>query len=328
MSAEETPQTQQVRSERHEPDFYARIPKMASLELTPYEVALYLNYKMTAADDGICFKSDETLAAETHMGITKVKECRNSLIEKGYIRKETNNREDGNSITITIVWLWDENHQRFSEGSRHESTPSSPGVYPVAATSLQSKSLVSKSPEEESTKEIQTGFPTPPVNRDIQRPSGKNETIEGANGPIKKEYGELALKIMAASGAKSLTDTQEADLERDIGWIDPETLQAHEDVSPRFKYQMDDMFHKFAEWAIAKQKEYVPNGTPSRSKIIAHLRGYTRKDGWLYYLKEYASTYKPPVNRRSLEDSLMPRFNIAEELMRGRDDATQEGNTV
>lgn len=109
-----------VLMERPEPTFFAKIPKMAQLELDPYELALYTNYKQTASDseNGAAWKSNKTLAQECRMSIRKVQEARKSLEAKGYIQSTyTNNENDSVSspVTVTIVDVWEENHKRFAK---------------------------------------------------------------------------------------------------------------------------------------------------------------------------------------------------------------------
>ena len=111
---------QHIQTERQEPTFYARVPKMAITDLDPYELALYCNYKQTASDAGGCTKSNATLAEETGMSISKLKLARKALEEKGFIRVERRTDESGvenQTILVTIVDIWAENHQRFSKGS-------------------------------------------------------------------------------------------------------------------------------------------------------------------------------------------------------------------
>jgi hypothetical protein len=121
---------QNISSERQEPTFYAMIPKMAIQDLTPYELALYTVYKQTASDHGVCFKSNATLAKEAHMSVSRMKEARKALEEKGYIRVKYTEDEAGIINTppdITIIDIWGQNHKRFAlEGGRQKTTPQSP----------------------------------------------------------------------------------------------------------------------------------------------------------------------------------------------------------
>lgn len=102
--------------ERHEPTFFAMVPKMAQMDLAPYELALYCNLKQTASDGGAVTKSNRTLAFETHMSIAQVKRARKALEVKGYIRVEHRVDEQGNQNQTNIITLrdvWALNHHRF-----------------------------------------------------------------------------------------------------------------------------------------------------------------------------------------------------------------------
>lgn len=104
--------------ERQEPTFYSKIPKMATLELTPYELALYANYKQTASEEGKAWKSNKTLAKECKMSVRMVQECRKSLETKGYIHCTYKPNENGvvsSSVIVTIIDVWAKNHKMFSK---------------------------------------------------------------------------------------------------------------------------------------------------------------------------------------------------------------------
>lgn len=123
-----------VASQRRDPTFFAMIPKMAMLDLTPFELALYCNYKQTAADDpeGYCSKSNGTLSRETSMSVSAVKKAREGLFEKGFITVEIHEDENGvinTPSTVRIVDVWETNYDRFkggsekSRGGRQKTTP-------------------------------------------------------------------------------------------------------------------------------------------------------------------------------------------------------------
>lgn len=134
-----------VQNEQQEPTFYARIPKMCSLDLNPYELALYCNYKQTASDDGYCDKSNSKLAKETHMSVGKVKQAKKSLEDKKLITIEHRKDKSGieNQTTyIKIVDIWKQNHDRYAikgsqdmtRGGHHMTTPWSPDNQGVVTT--------------------------------------------------------------------------------------------------------------------------------------------------------------------------------------------------
>lgn len=108
-----------VEYERQEPTFYARVPKLATMSLEPYELALYIHYKQTASDNGYCSKSNKTLATEAQMSVSKVKDARQSLLEKGFITVKNHYDDDGNinrPPTVRIADIWQKNHETYSVG--------------------------------------------------------------------------------------------------------------------------------------------------------------------------------------------------------------------
>lgn len=99
-----------------EPSFFAMIPKMAMMDLDPYELALYCNYKMTAMENGACWKSNATVSRETGMSDSKMRQTRLQLVAKGFIQltQETDNPDVNTPPIITIVNVWAENHERYA----------------------------------------------------------------------------------------------------------------------------------------------------------------------------------------------------------------------
>lgn len=106
---------QRIKTERREPTYYARIPRMAVQDLGPYELALYCHYKQIAAEDGSCFKSNATLARETRMSVNRMKQARATLEQLGYIFVTHHVDKNGNenqTVTVTIADIWTINHTR------------------------------------------------------------------------------------------------------------------------------------------------------------------------------------------------------------------------
>jgi hypothetical protein len=135
---------QYVKNEKREPTFYARIPKMAIMDLDPYELALYCNYKQTAAEDGECTKSNETLAKETGMSVSKVKTTRAKLEKKGYIVVAQHFDDHGienKPKTVKIVDVWEENHKRYYTPRHDVTTPQSPENGEGVTTSPQRRTI-------------------------------------------------------------------------------------------------------------------------------------------------------------------------------------------
>lgn len=128
---------QTIEHERQEPTFYAMIPKMAIMDLDPYELALYCNYKQTTGEKGKCTKTNATICRETRMSVNKMKAARAALEAKGYIRvvhhfDETDPEKKFENAPPTIIVrdIWVINHQLFSvslyEGVSFSDTPPSP----------------------------------------------------------------------------------------------------------------------------------------------------------------------------------------------------------
>lgn len=138
-----------VLMERQEPTFYAKIPKMVQLDLDPYELALYTNYKQTASDNpnGGGWKSNETLAKECGMSPRKVTDVRKSLVDKGYIHCQYETSESGkehSAAIVTIVDVWAENHARFSKGIAPDANPPSHDVLSPLAPDANKEELINK----------------------------------------------------------------------------------------------------------------------------------------------------------------------------------------
>lgn len=78
------------------------------LKLDVYEFVLYSHLKQIAGDRGMCFQSNTTLAERIGCGITKLKEAKTSLQERGLITitKRTNPNGGDTSDLIEIVDIW------------------------------------------------------------------------------------------------------------------------------------------------------------------------------------------------------------------------------
>lgn len=146
---------QVINEDINEPSHYAMIPKMAMMDLGPYELTLYCHYKMTASEHGRCWKSNSTLAKETGMSVRKVQDMRGKLAEKGYITISYEPDEDGNvnkPPTISIVNRWAENRRRYSKPNTpppHDThTPHAQGAYPHAQGAPKEESVKKNSKKE------------------------------------------------------------------------------------------------------------------------------------------------------------------------------------
>jgi len=105
-----------IQEDENEPSNFAMIPKMAMMDLDPYELALYCHYKITAAENGACWKSNATVSKETGMSDSKMRQTRLSLVDKGYIQltQETDTPDVNTPPIVTIINVWAENRQRYT----------------------------------------------------------------------------------------------------------------------------------------------------------------------------------------------------------------------
>jgi hypothetical protein len=157
---------QTIKGDIHEPSNYAMIPKMAMIDLEPYELVLYCHYKITAAEEGDCWKSNKTLARETGMSETKIKETRLSLVAKGFITLIQIADENGNINTppvINVVNVWAENRKRYTKKeaptpSRHAPTPSRHAPTPQSPRATK-VSVLETEPSNKDTSANASGFP-------------------------------------------------------------------------------------------------------------------------------------------------------------------------
>jgi len=106
-----------------EKTYYAMIPKLASIELNPYELALYTNYMQTCGQcGGECKKSNATLASETHMSVRQVQKMRKALAQKGYIEVLSTGNESPPRVKI-IATIWQRNTDTYSRKQDAQQTP-------------------------------------------------------------------------------------------------------------------------------------------------------------------------------------------------------------
>lgn len=124
MSKEDEGQVVQENS--NEPSNFAMIPKMAMIDLDPYELTLYCHYKITASEGGTCYKSNKTLAAETGMSESKIKSVRAKLSEMEYI-SITPQRDASGQINmppvVEVTNVWAKNRNRYTKKEAHPQVP-------------------------------------------------------------------------------------------------------------------------------------------------------------------------------------------------------------
>jgi hypothetical protein len=119
-----------ITSDINEPNFYAILPNIVEELLTDaYERSLYWHYRKITGDVGTCFETTATTAKKSGMGVTKLREVRQCLHDKGLIRliKRQNKKTkewDSYHIRIVPVWhlnnfyVWSNNPEKYAESLR------------------------------------------------------------------------------------------------------------------------------------------------------------------------------------------------------------------
>jgi len=98
---------------------YAMIPRIASIQLTPYELALYTAYVQSCGVfNDPCNKSNATLASETKMSLSQVKRCKKTLEKMGYIIVKSGGDRKPSIVTYDPK-IWDRNESEC--GAKHSS---------------------------------------------------------------------------------------------------------------------------------------------------------------------------------------------------------------
>lgn len=205
---------QVIQEDNSEPTAFAMIPQMAIMELDPYELALYCNYKITARDAGACWKSNATVAMETGMSESKMRQTRLALVAKGYIQLVEQTDEKGNNNAppvITIVNIWSENRAKY--GGVPENRGVAPQNTPPATRKHQSISNELDESEVEKKKEnplpLKKGKRQKVTNPDmVQENERINAVIQGyVKGlsivPASNQYGNKTTRRAALDVSKA-----------------------------------------------------------------------------------------------------------------------------
>lgn len=100
-----------------EKKYFGQVPHMASLELSPLQLALYVAYLRTCGNCGKCYKAYQTIADEAKMSVAQVKKRRKELEGLGFIQVDHAGR--GKPSTITIVDIWEINI-KYMQGDSSE----------------------------------------------------------------------------------------------------------------------------------------------------------------------------------------------------------------
>ncbi len=104
-------------------DNFTMIPNIVlNIGLGPYGVALYTYLRQIAGESGACWRSTETMARESGISVGKVVSCKRALEAAGLIRIHEEPCSSGVRHVITIVDIWDRNHQ-FYQGRKAKPSP-------------------------------------------------------------------------------------------------------------------------------------------------------------------------------------------------------------
>lgn len=134
----------------HDPTniYYHTVPRMAVYDLDVWEFKAYNVYKMVCGERGECTQATSKTADLASMSIRKLRDVRQSLVDKGYIKVTPTETSDGGSgtVIVEILDIWPENILRFKkeeeeEGGLHE--------MPGGAARDADKEYISSSKEED-----------------------------------------------------------------------------------------------------------------------------------------------------------------------------------
>lgn len=134
------------------PLYFAQIPNIAVIDLTPNEYILYGAYLRTIwnSENGSCWKSQSTLAKEIGYSIPTLRKAREGLASKGYIIVESR-KDEGETDVITLVNKWQENIER--QGGLKDSLQGVEKSFaPPSKDSLHKEEKENKKKEEEKEK--------------------------------------------------------------------------------------------------------------------------------------------------------------------------------
>lgn len=287
-----------IEIEEQEPTFYARIPKMAIMDLGPYELSLYCHYREIIGSNESgrqCWMSNNNLAERTQMSVSRMKEARNKLKELGYIKVHHKINEHNNSemAIITVRNIWAINHHRFMTQKEFET-----GVHTEGGSRQKTgggrQKTTPQSPEnhkEEPYKKNQEEINTANVSTKRGRQSAMSvpkQAVMGVSaitGSETKAYRSLETKFLALTKRTSLTESQ-----RKILW-DPVLVISREGStsykSPVDLYDDDKQYQAFAEDKIIANIN-ASNGKAGTTSIVKALADYGHQHGWLAYQQKNA----------------------------------------
>ena len=104
-------------------DNFTMVPNIVmTLDLTGNELRLYLQIKMLAGEDNVCWQNGEQLAKGCHMSEGAVVNAKAKLISEGLIIIEPHVQGNRSPHRIKVVEVWHKNHARY-----HQVPLTSPG---------------------------------------------------------------------------------------------------------------------------------------------------------------------------------------------------------
>lgn len=282
-----------IEAEDREPTFYARIPKMAIMDLAPYELALYCHYREIIGSnesDQMCWMSNANLAARAQMSVSRMKEARNTLRDLGYIRvrHEPNPHSNSEMAIVTVRNIWALNHNRFMTQKEFETgIPLDPSRQKTGGgrqkTTPQPPENHKEEPIKNNQEEIKDGLPVVATGK--RRNDWRGNTPIAPSGEASttnegKAYRSLELYLLKAIQKQKLTDPQREALWGTVRVLSRETSNAY--PSPVDLYDDNEQFKVFAEEKINSIVN-SSNGKSGATAIVNALRGYEHPNGWLAY---------------------------------------------
>lgn len=95
-------------------DNFTMIPNsVGELGLDPYAFRLYAHLRRVTGDNGACWRSTRTLATECGMSLSKISASKKVLADHGLIQIENRAGAGGMHHHITLVDIWQRNHDHF-----------------------------------------------------------------------------------------------------------------------------------------------------------------------------------------------------------------------
>ena len=95
--------------------YFHQLPNLVDdLGLDPYEYRLYGHMMRIIGREGACWKGSPAIAEQCGMSLGKVSQVKRQLAERGLIRVERRNTDNGEADWITVVDIWVYNMQVYS----------------------------------------------------------------------------------------------------------------------------------------------------------------------------------------------------------------------